>query len=194
MFDRVTSTVLFGLAANTDNLTVGVAYGMKCRWIGGRQNLFIAVATTLVTLVAMALGRQMREMLPPRMPDILGGALLLIFAAWNFYSERTRVSDRPPVTVSGFPKRTFVGLGESVFLSGTLSINNMGLAVAGGIGGVRYIPAALSIFCFSVAMLALGQAVGSNFNRVRSVPQLVRHPMSGSAALALAGVLMLAGY
>jgi hypothetical protein len=40
-------------------------------------------------------------------------------------------------------------MGECLFLSGTLSINNMGLAIAGGIGGVRYISAALSIFCFS---------------------------------------------
>jgi hypothetical protein len=33
IFDRMASILLFGLAANTDNLTVGVAYGMKCRWI-----------------------------------------------------------------------------------------------------------------------------------------------------------------
>jgi putative Mn2+ efflux pump MntP len=194
ILDRMASALLFGLAANTDNLTIGVAYGMKHRWIRWQQNLFIAVATTLVTLLAMALGRQIREMLPPRLPDILGGALLLVFAAWNFYREQTRVSDRLPVTTSSFTKRTSVGMGEIVFLSGSLSINNVGLAVAGGIGNVRYISAGLSIFCFSVAMLALGQAAGSNFTRIRSVPQMARGPMSGNAVLALTGVLMLAGY
>jgi putative Mn2+ efflux pump MntP len=188
------SALLFGLAANTDNLTIGVAYGMKHRWIRWQQNLFIAVATTLVTLLAMALGRQIREMLPQRLPDILGGALLLVFAAWNFYREQTRVSDRLPVTTSSFTKRTSVGMGEIVFLSGSLSINNVGLAVAGGIGNVRYISAGLSTFCFSMAMLAFGQAAGSNFTRIRSVPQMVRGPMTGNAVLALTGVLMLAGY
>ncbi len=194
IFDHVVSTLLFGLAANTDNLTIGVAYGMKQRWIRSQQNLFIAVATTLVTLLAMALGRQIREMLPSRMPDILGGVLLLLFAAWNFYRERTGASGRSQVPTSRFTARASVGMGESLFLAGSLSINNVGLAVAGGIGGVGYIAAALSIFFFSLAMLALGQALGSNFTRVRSVPQVLRYPISGNAVLALAGVLMLAGY
>ena len=42
MLDRGASTMLFGLAANTDNLTIGVAYGLKHRWIGWQQNLVIA--------------------------------------------------------------------------------------------------------------------------------------------------------
>ena len=87
-----------------------------------------------------------------------------------------------------------MGIGETLFLSGALSINNVGLAIAGGIGGVGYISAALSIFCFSVAMLALGQAVGGNFIRVKLVPQMLRYPKSGNAVLALAGVFMLVGY
>jgi putative Mn2+ efflux pump MntP len=194
IFDRAASTLLFGLAANTDNLTIGVAYGMKHRWIRWRQNLLIAVVTTLVTLVAMALGRQIREMLPARMPDILGGALLLAFATWNFYRERAGASGRPVVPASRFGERASVGIGESLFLSGTLSINNVGLAIAGGIGGVGYVAAALSIFCFSITMLTLGQAVGSNFTRMSLFPRVLRYPMSGNAVLALAGVLMLAGY
>ena len=171
MLDRVASTMLFGLAANTDNLTIGVAYGLKHRWIGWRQNLVIAAATTLLTLLALALGRQIREMLPAKMPDILGGVLLLTFATWNIYRERTGASGRPPVLTSRFAERVSVG-----------------------IGGAGYICAALSIFCFSVAMLALGQAVGNNFIRVKLVPQMLRYPMSGNAVLALAGVLMLVGY
>ena len=95
---------------------------------------------------------------------------------------------------SRFSERASVGIGESLFLSGTLSVNNIGLAIAGGIGGVGYMAAALSIFCFSIAMLALGQAVGGNVTRVRLFPQLLRDPLSGNAVLALAGVLMLVGY
>ena len=194
IFDRVASIVLFGLAANSDNLTIGVAYGMKHRWIRWQQNLFIAIVTTLVTLVAMALGRQIRDMLPSKIPDILGGALLLVFATWNFYRERTGVSNRSSLPASRCAEQATVGTGECVFLAGTLSINNLGIAIAGGIDGVRYISAACSIFFFSVAMLALGQTVGSNFAQMRSVPQVLRYPMSGNAVLALAGVVMLAGY
>jgi putative Mn2+ efflux pump MntP len=191
--DRVASTLLFGIAANTDNLTIGVAYGMKRRRIHWQQNLFIAAITTLVTLAALALGRHIRETLPSRMPDILGGVLLLVFATWNFYRERTGASARTPVPTSRFAERASVGMAESLFLSATLSINNVGLAIAGGIGGVPYVSAALSIFCFSIATLALGQTVGSNFTRMNPIPQVLRDPMSGNAVLALAGVMMLVG-
>jgi putative Mn2+ efflux pump MntP len=165
IFDRVASPLLFGFAANTDNLTIGVAYGIKHRWIRWPRNLLIAVVTTLVTLGAMALGRKMRDMLPSGMPDILGGILLLVFAAWNVYRDRTRLPTRSSLSL-GFAEPTSVGMGESLFLAGMLSINNIGLAVAGGIGGVGYISAGLSIFSFSIVMLALGQAVGSNFTEV----------------------------
>jgi putative Mn2+ efflux pump MntP len=194
IFDRLASTLLFGLAANGDNLTIGVAYGMKHRRIRWRQNLFIAIVTTLVTLVAMALGRQIRDLLPSKIPDILGGALLLVFATWNFYRERTGLPNRPSSPTSRWAEQAAVGMGECLFLAGTLSINNLGLAIAGGIDGVRYISAACSIFFFSVAMLALGQAAGGNFAQMRSVSQVLRYPMSGNAVLALAGVVMLAGY
>jgi putative Mn2+ efflux pump MntP len=192
IFDPIASPLLFGLAANTDNLAIGVAYGIKHRWIRWPQNLLIAIVTTLITLVAMVFGRQIRAMLPSGMPDMLGGALLLVFAAWNVYRDRTGIPARPSFRFN-FARRTSVDIGESLFLAGTLSINNVGLAIAGGIGGVGYISAGLSIFSFSVAMLALGQAVGSNFTEVRWVPGMLRHPMSGNAVLALAGALMLVG-
>jgi hypothetical protein len=75
-------------------------------------------------------------------------------------------------------------LTETLFLAGSLSINNIGLAIAGGIGGIDYASAAASIFCFSVVMLALGQAVGTNFIRLKSLHRVLRHPMVGNGALA----------
>lgn len=186
--------LLFGIAANTDNLTVGVAYGMNRRWIRWPQNLLIAAFTSLVTLCAMALGWQIRKMLPSGTPDTLGGILLLMFAAWNFDRDRRAASSQPSLRINGFASRMSVGTGEILFLASTLSINNMGLAVAGGIGGVSYVSAASAIFFFSVAMLALGQAVGSNLTRMRWAPRLLCAPISGDAVLALAGVLMMTGY
>ena len=191
---QVAPSLLFGIAANTDNLTVGVAYGMKRRWIRWPQNLFIAAFTTLVTLGAMAAGWQIRKTLPSGSPDALGGILLLAFAGWNFYRDRSGASSRPSICVTGFASRMSPGMGETLFLAGTLSINNIGLAVAGGIGGVRYVSAASAIFFFSVAMLALGQAVGSNGTRMRWAPRSLHYPMSGNAVLAFAGVLMMTGH
>jgi putative Mn2+ efflux pump MntP len=194
VFDRVASVLLFGLAANTDNLTVGAAYGVKGRHIGIGENLLIACVTTAVTLIAMVFGRQVRTLLPSGLPDLLGGGLLIGFAGWNFYAERTGGGGNPLLPMSRFVDRSEVGLRGCLFLSAALSINNFGLAIAGGIGGVGYVPTALSIFAFSVAMLAFGQTAGRGFSRARSVPLALRSPAYGNAVLALAGCLMLAGY
>lgn len=194
IFDRIGSTLLFGLAANVDNVAVGIAYGIKRRRIRWAQNLLVAVVTTVITLVALAAGRQIREVLPPNLPNMLGGVLLVSLAAWSIFRERTGAVNRSAKPLSRFAQRTSVGVGESLFLAGTLSINNIGLAIAGGIGGVGYAPAAASIFCLSIVMLALGQAIGTSSIRLRWAPQVLRYSMGGNAVLALAGILMLAGY
>lgn len=194
MFDRLGSTVLFGLAANTDNLTIGIAYGMKLRRISFMQNLFIAVVTTLVTLTVMAVGRQSRNVLPAGITDPLGAALLLTFAAWNIYQDRNVTTHRPSIAARLSSQQAVVGLRECLFLAAVLSINNTGLAVAGGLGGIHYVSALWSILAFSVVMLALGQVIGSSLTHAGSVPKVLRSPMSGNAILALTGLLMLTGY
>jgi putative Mn2+ efflux pump MntP len=193
IFDRVGSTLLFALAANTDNLTVGIAYGVKRRRIRWEQNLLIAVVTTLITLLALTVGRQIRDVLPAKLPDLLGGALLVLLAAVSIVCEHVGAVVQFANPLTRFADRTSVGWGESLFLSATLSINNIGLAVAGGIGGVAYVSAAVCIFCLSMVMLALGQAIGTSLTRLRLVSQVLRYSMSGNVVLALAGVLMLAG-
>jgi putative Mn2+ efflux pump MntP len=194
IFDRIGSTLLFALAANTDNLTVGIAYGIKRRRIRWEQNLLIAAVTTLITLIALTAGRQIREVLPPGVPDMLGGASLVLLAAVSIVCEQLGAFVQFANPLTRFAERTSVGLGESLFLTATLSINNIGLAIAGGIGGVTYAPAAACIFCLSMVMLALGQTIGTSLTRLRLVSQLLRYSMSGNAVLALAGVLMLAGF
>ncbi len=113
IFDRIGSTLLFALAANTDNLTIGIAYGMKRRRICWGQNLLIAAVTTLITLVALTVGRQIREVLPPRLPDVLGGGLLVLLAAVSIVCERAGAVVQFANPLSRFAERASVGLGES---------------------------------------------------------------------------------
>ena len=193
MLDRIAATVLFGLAANMDNVSVGLAYGLKHRRIRWPSNLLIAAITTVITLAALAGGRAIREALPPKTPDIVGGSLLILLAGLSFYAERRGSGDSASRALHRFATRTRVGFSETLFLAAALSINNIGLAIAGGIGGVTYRGAALAIAGFSIAMLALGQHMGSSVIRVR-LPPLARSCLNGNAILALAGIFMLAGY
>ena len=193
MWHRIGSAVLFGLAANVDNVSIGLAYGLSHRRIRWHSNLLIAAITTLVTLVALAGGLAIRHVLPPRMSDVLGGSLLLMLASWSFYAEcRGRRRSSSPAQ-HRFAARPRVGVVETLTLAAALSINNIGLAISGGIGGVNYHSAALAIGGFSIVMLALGQGIGSNVIRI-SPPPLARSCLNGNVALALAGFFMLAGY
>ena len=79
MLDSIGSTLLFGLAANTDNLTVEVAYGLKRSSIRWEHNLLIAAATTTITLMALGVG-QIRLVLPMDLPGTIGGILLISLA------------------------------------------------------------------------------------------------------------------
>ena len=193
MWDRIGSAVLFGLAANMDNVSIGLAYGLKHRRIGWFSNLLIAVITTAVTLIALAGGLALRAVLPPKVPDVLGGSLLLVLAGWSLYAERRGAGSSSPPALRRFATRPRVGLVETLVLGATLSINNIGLAIAGGIGGVGYRSAALAIGGFSILMLAFGQGIGSNVIRIR-LPPLAHFCLNGNVVLALAGLFMLAGY
>jgi putative Mn2+ efflux pump MntP len=116
----VGTALLFGLAANTDNLTVGTAYGVRQRGIPWEQNLFIGIVTTAVTLMALLAGRNVRAVLPAALPDWAGGILLIAMAAWGFYREQKAPgswSDRHAPSTADLKVKTC----ESFLLAGALS-------------------------------------------------------------------------
>lgn len=180
----IVSAILFGIAANSDNLSIGISYGVKRRHILWQHNIAIAVITTIITLIALAAGHLLREYLLPHSPSWLSGALVMLLALWSAYKQ-------PHADMPTGVNRELTTLQESFYLSLALSINNIGLAVAGGIGNLTYGAVTLSIFGFSIIMLAAGQLVGLKL--VERVGGFLSHPMFGNAVLFFAGVMMFAG-
>ena len=74
---KLASAVALGLGANSDNLTVGFAYGLRGARIGMASNLLIAGLTTAATLGALAVGVGLRRLMPAALPDVAGGVLLV---------------------------------------------------------------------------------------------------------------------
>ena len=192
MLDRIGAVVLFGLAANTDNISVGLAFGLNRRQIAWPSNLLIATITTSITLVALIGGLAIHDVLPPMLPDLLGGGLLLVLAAWNVYAERRGIGGSSFCVLRRFVRRPRIGVVETLFLAIALSINNIGSAIAGGVGGLDYRLVALSVGGFSIATLAVGQSAGRNIVGIK-LPSVVRSCLNGNAVLALAGLFMLVG-
>lgn len=181
----IISAILFGIAANSDNLSVGISYGVKRRYVSWQHNLVIAVVTTVITVVSLAAGHILRAYFFPNSPSWLSGALLMVLAVWSAYKQ-PHAEDAIPVDVN----REFTTLYESLYLALALSINNIGLALAGGIGSLDYTTVAVSIFGFSIVMLEVGQLGGLKLVKIGG---FLSHPLLGNLVLFCAGVMMTIG-
>ena len=152
------SIVALGIGANSENLPVGLGYGMRGRKIGLASNLFIAAVTTGATLVPLAIGERVRGYMPERWPDIVAGLILIFLGFFNVWFDRQR---RPSFRVKSEPLQAVpINLGETLVLAGSLSLNNIGLGFAGGIADLGAGPVGISVAGFSVVLLWLGQHLG----------------------------------
>jgi putative Mn2+ efflux pump MntP len=191
-FAALPSTIAFGVSANTDNLSIGAGYGLRNVRISIGSNLLIAVLTTAAALLALAVGRGLRGLMPPAIPDIVSGMMLILLgltSAWLDRRKRGRQTEvRPAAKAAG----ASIGLRETLALATALSINNVGLAFAGGVGGLGYAGVALSVVFFSVAFLWLGEWLSKTL--AGRAPGLAwRLPFDGNVLVVGVGVLTMVG-
>lgn len=189
---EIASIIVLGLGANTENLPVGLAYGLRGLKIGLTPNLLIAGATTIATLVPLEIGHGLRGYLPELLPDILAGLLLVALGLMNIWLDRRRrgrASERAKIDA---PVGSAIGWRETLAVAAALSINNIGLGLAGGIAGLRHGPVALSVAGFSVLLLWLGQ----HLSRAVALPSTGAFgwlPLDGNILIIAVGLLMTLG-
>jgi putative Mn2+ efflux pump MntP len=92
---KLASTIVLGISANTENLPVGFAYGLRGVPIGLARNLVIAIVTTVATLLPLTAGRGLRDYLPPEVPNIVAGSLLIGLGFFNIWIERRKTGGKP---------------------------------------------------------------------------------------------------
>lgn len=183
---EIASVVFLGLGANTENLPVGLAYGLRRRRIGLGRNLAIAAVTTAATLLPLIAGRDLRDLALTAAPDIVGGLLLAGLGLFNIWRERGGRAPAPPAATPGR-----VGLRETLVLAAGLSLNNIGLGFAGGIAGLAAAPVALSVAAFSVLLLWLGEWLSGRSARPPGALAWLR--LDGNLLLVAVGVLVMLG-
>ena len=80
------SAFLFAISANLDNLTIGVAYGIKRIKIEPESNLVIACITAIGTFLSMSLGSLFTEIISTETANLIGSSIL-VFVGGLFIAE-----------------------------------------------------------------------------------------------------------
>ena len=189
---EIASVIVLGIGANTENLPVGFAYGLRQLRIGLSRNLVITAVTTVAALVPLAVGRSLRGHAPTSTPDLFAGLLLVGLGLSNAWRERSSSNSQNHATDprgAGFKSIT---LRETLVLAGALSMNNIGLGFAGGVAGLDYGWVTLSVAGFSVTLLWLGEWLGRE--RVSSLANKFNWlRVDGNLLLVAVGVAMMLG-
>lgn len=70
------------IAANLDNLGVGIAYGMGRNRISNFSNFLIALLSAVLTFLAMMFGRWVQRLLPVQVANDLGAVIIVGVGFW----------------------------------------------------------------------------------------------------------------
>src|SRR5690242_4749963 len=80
--------ILIGIAANLDNLGIGLAYGAKQTKIPIGSNIMIAFISMFITYVAVFTGGAITVYISPSIARFSGSLLLCIIGLWTLWSSR----------------------------------------------------------------------------------------------------------
>jgi putative sporulation protein YtaF len=181
--------ILIGIAANLDNLGVGVAYGVQSTKIPVKSNFIIAAIGAVITYFSVTLGSQIGNYIDPDLAHIGGGAILFGLGAWTIWNDWQRIltSNQKQKSAEGYylqqildnPERAdtdnnkVISSKESLLLGIALSLNCFGVGIGGGITGVSPLWSSIIVGSMSFCTMMIGIRMGvklsySWFNRFAS--------------------------
>jgi putative sporulation protein YtaF len=170
-------TILFiGIAANLDNLGIGVSYSLKSTRIPFVSNLLIAVVSMVAAYLSITAGSLVSQFISLSIANFVGGFLLIFLGfkciiesfkqeketatvAVHSNSKMTKVMKEPDALDLNNDK--VISWKESILLGLALAINCLALGLGAGITGVSPLFATISIGIFSILTIAGGTLVGS---------------------------------
>ncbi|PWW05117.1 putative sporulation protein YtaF [Paenibacillus cellulosilyticus] len=171
------SVVIIGIAANIDNLGVGITFGARSTRVPWLSNLVIALISASAAFVAMTAGSLLAHLFPVLWGNVIGGLILIAMGLWGIRSqlikgkmgrapdvqEREAASD--PNTGQSNREKRMVSRAESVSIGLALSVNAMASSFGAGISGVSPLLCSLSVGLFSYLTVELGVRIGIRFAR-----------------------------
>lgn len=154
--------ILIGIAANLDNLGIGLAYGIKQTKIPLLCNVSIAITSMIVTFIAVWAGSTVSTYVSGSIANLLGSLLLCVIGLWTLISEKFGHEEvlQTPNLLERDTNRV-ISLKESIILGFILSINCLAVGIGIGANGISAVWTVLSIGFFSVVTVGLGSHFGA---------------------------------
>ncbi|MFI8495478.1 manganese efflux pump [Peribacillus butanolivorans] len=153
--------VLIGIAANLDNLGIGLAYGAKQTKIPIFSNVIIAIISMIITYIAVVAGGTIIEYISPSKANLLGSLLLCAIGLWTLLSKRFSKQEtlKNPELIDEDRDYT-ISCREAITLGFILSANCLASGIAIGANGISAIWTVISIGFFSIVTVGVGSHLG----------------------------------
>lgn len=148
--------LLFSLACNLDTLLLAFCYRLKGVEVTPFQSILVAFVTTIITYLSLVLGAVASLSLGDS-GTTLGGLVLVGMGLWFLLDWlRGHQEGENPAA----PNR----LWGWVSLAAALAVNNGGIGVAAGVGGLPPLTCALFNFGVTLLTLPLGRWLGAKIH------------------------------
>lgn len=191
------SALFIGLAANLDNLGIGVSYGVQKIRIPLLSNFFIAFLSGFIVALSVLTGHILSHWVG--IANTIGAMILIVIGIWvaihKASSEKVLLAAVPCTKIYSVPVKSlnciiqitknpskadldangFISLKEAIALGLTLSFNCMATGVGAGLTGLPSLPVTFSVFLFSLITISAGYWIGwkTSSNRLEHGSQIL---------------------
>jgi putative Mn2+ efflux pump MntP len=87
--------IALAIAANLDNLGVGIAYGLRRRYISAPSNVLIALLAVALTFISMMFGSWVAQKISVQAANSLGAVILMGIGIWVFFETAIEATWTP---------------------------------------------------------------------------------------------------
>lgn len=173
------SMVMLGIAANLDNLGIGLTYGLRKIKIPLLSNIVIAVLSGVATILSSFAGSTLLHILPCKLCSLLGGVVVSIVGVLTILSLRENVekktSNNIQITTQNLqiilkePCRAdadnsgHISIKEAILLGMALAVNCLATGLGAGMIGVNVLELTISIMFFSLLTIFSGGYIGRHY-------------------------------
>lgn len=154
---------MIGIAANLDNLGIGMTYGVRKVRVPLLSNAVIAMMSMIATCLSMLLGHYLAGLLPSYWGNLIGGLTIIVLGIWGLISSLRKRSDTLAQIADDKDKNKdqVISWTESISLGFALSVNCIASSLGAGASGVSPWFTALSVGFFSLVSIDIGGRLGA---------------------------------